>query len=294
MARFQPSNKIPAFGLILLILGTMAGGLAVGALLFATSLVTYLIFASPVIAAALGGAVLIAVVRVGKVRNPRVVIVFGLLIGALLYGTYRYLEFLYIVYDYAGQNNGLNESPSVSGFVQVVVDVVKQGGALDTFVKFIQAEADQGITITSSSNYGSSSLDEGTPLSTPVTIGYWVLEILLCLGIPAGMAYNAAKAPFCEDANHWLRYKDIGRVERKTMNDFVQALQARNYQQAAPHLANKRFIRSPYLRVQMARCDEQSEEIYLKIIRIAGRQQRVLGNYTLTPSQYNDLRATGI
>src|SRR4028119_1972114 len=88
MKPYQPSNKVTSTGLKWLLLSSVIGCLGIGALTHLISLlVGYLIVVFPLAMGLTGGKVMVAAIRQGKVRNPAIATLFGVLSGLLMYGS---------------------------------------------------------------------------------------------------------------------------------------------------------------------------------------------------------------
>ena len=80
MKPYQPSNKVTSTGLKWLLLSSVIGGVAIGGLTHLLSLsVGYLIVVFPLVMGLTGGKVMVAAIRQGKVRNPAIATLFGVL-----------------------------------------------------------------------------------------------------------------------------------------------------------------------------------------------------------------------
>src|SRR6476661_1861241 len=87
MKPYQPSNKVTSTGLKWLLLSSVIGGIAIGGLTHLISLLVYLILVFPLGMGFAGGKVMVAAIRKGKVRNPAIATLFGILTGLLMYGS---------------------------------------------------------------------------------------------------------------------------------------------------------------------------------------------------------------
>src|SRR5689334_7839184 len=87
MKKYRASGRVPFAGLILLLLGTIIGSLAVGGLVFAVSHLIYLFVLFPLFMGLIGGGILAFVVKRAKVRSPILAGLFGLIQGIGIIGT---------------------------------------------------------------------------------------------------------------------------------------------------------------------------------------------------------------
>lgn len=283
-------SKLPIFGLILLVIMSVGGGIAVGALLGFTARFVYLIFASIIIAAALGGWVLMLAVRVGKVRSGAAVVLFGVIMGALIYGTYRYVE--YMDFREAVRQEIYAEEPSadpqlVEEFIDI--DFLKAETGSEGFMGFTALQAEEGMTVTRTSDTSDSG---GITLSKELTIGYWVLEILIALGVGTGIALGQTNQPFCESTNKWLKYQKMGQVPKEAIDSFMSAVQQGDFGQAGTYLQSKNPKGLPKLIVESGRCDDQSPDGRIKVTahRPGRNNTQEMLNTTISAEQFNNLQ----
>lgn len=255
-------SKLPLLSLPLLIIGTLISGIGVGVLLFYSAKVVYLIFASIIIAAALAGLVLMLFVKVGKVRAGRVALVFGALAGLLTYGTYWYLDYSDVRELF--RQDIYREEPKADPVLveQAIDDFFREETGSDGIVGYALLAANEGMTITRAS---SSSDTGGFTLSRELTMGYWVLEILIALGVPAGIVLGQTNQPFCEETNRWLTFTKLGHVPKDSFDTFLDALQAGDFRQAGSYMQAKQTRGLPRLTIHGGRCHEQSPEGRIKI-----------------------------
>jgi len=99
---YQPSNKVPFGGVILLILSTLIG-LLIGKSIFAASQSIEAGIIYPIIIGVIGTGIISLAVKTGKVRNPVLASFFGFIFGILAYGGTHY--FLYLAWPQADQYN---------------------------------------------------------------------------------------------------------------------------------------------------------------------------------------------
>ncbi|MBZ0288170.1 MAG: hypothetical protein K8I30_11195 [Anaerolineae bacterium] len=279
--------RLPIAGLLLLIIGTLIGGVGVGLLLFLTSKFVYLIFASIILTGALAGAVLIAAVQVGKVRSGAAAIFFGIITGALLYGTYRYVEYLDVRQLFRDEIYAEDPKAASEDVEALIDEFLESETGSSGFVGLVRLDAKEGMTI----SRVSSSSDMGTPLSTELTVGYWVLEILIALGIPAGMALGATNRQFCEDTNRWFIYRRLGQVKQESMDAFMSAIQQGDFRLAGSLLVEKGRTPMPYLMVEAGRCSDQAREGRLRVTvyRPGRNNTQQIVNTTIPAADYTAL-----
>jgi hypothetical protein len=227
MQRYRASGRIPFGGLISLILAAIIGSLVVGGLVFAVSHLIYLIVLFPILMGAIGGAILAFAVKSGKVRSPIIAGLIGLIMGVGIVGVYRFAEY-YI--DFRNEIMVIVREDAGEGVPQEEVDQFIDESLLEEvgspgFIGYLKYAATLGTTITRSSS--EITLDENA------TWAYWGLELLIVALFCAGMAFNAARKPFNEEAGEW--YPDpqyVGSVDWKSRKEFYNLLKDGDTRQA--------------------------------------------------------------
>ncbi len=311
-------SRVPFFGLILLLLFTVVGGVGVGLLLWLSSKLIYLIFLSIVIAAALLFGVLTISVRVGKVRSGLVLFVFGVIAGLLLYGTYRGAEYLGILNDeyqafrtLVAEEITAEDSNATQEEVDALIDEVllQETGAAGFdgfrilyddyledevgdrgFIGFIKLDLQDGLTIqrTSSTSFGATSGTGGMNLPDWAEAVYWALEIAIVTLGPAVALVNRGKEPFCEAENRWLAWEFAGRVEFQQQGMFVNLIKQGQFS-AAGQLMTQQRGRNLLVTVYTARCSERSPDAHLKATVQRGRSVSELLKMQISAAAHSDL-----
>lgn len=265
-AETRRSSK-PVSGLILMLVAAIIGGAATGGLLFASSLIYYAICFSPIIAAVIGGYVLAQAVKLGKVRSALAALLLGMVMGVVIYGTYRYAEYWDVRKDW--RDDILAEEPAMSdALANTIIDEwLYEETGFRKFWGFVKMDAEEGMTI-----IGNRSGTE-TTLSENVTMGYWVFELILMLGIPTGMALSASLAPFCEETNQWLELNPVGHITNtEDIASFIELFNAGEYAKAQPLLEPGDLYEAQGLVVEMARGYPNAPEGWLKITQKNGNK----------------------
>src|SRR5579859_4001168 len=89
-------SKVPLMGFILLILVTIITGAVVGGIVAASAFyVVYVIFAFPALMGLIAGGAISRAAKMGKVRSVGMITLFAILTGLLMYGVYRYGEYIF-------------------------------------------------------------------------------------------------------------------------------------------------------------------------------------------------------
>ena len=236
MQKFQPSNKVPIGSFFLMLIAAIVGGVIIGGIVAVVHQFLYLILVFPLLMAIVGGGLIGLIVTRFKVRSPFVAALFGILIGAVLYGTYRYGAYYLDRQKIVGQI--VDEQRVTSDAAQAGFDAVLQKDFGTTgFIGYEQVVAQNGISF--NSTYTPSSTSDLKIQGTAV-YGYWALELLIIVAVAAATAAQRARKPFCEHCNAWYTGKAmIGSVDPKASKQFVSLLRNGKYADA------KAMLRAP-------------------------------------------------
>ncbi len=219
-------------------LAALVGGAAVGGITYLIALLFYLIILFPIGMGSMGGAIMKWAVQSGKVRNPLVASLFGLLTGLTIFGTVRGLEFMESRHQIsqtqtAGASTAANKTPI----------------------------SDQnGLGVVRIGRYNIKNMGEvGTKI-------YWLVELAiisyLVISIPRAMAAEA----FCESSNDWYHLKTRwGNVEPAAMNRFLVLIKI-------PHFSEAGAL----INTQIQKVEAGSLELYTKTVDDSKHQEVLL------------------
>lgn len=189
MKSYQPSNKVPLGGVILLILSTLIG-LLVGKSIFAASRSIEVGIIYPIIIGAIGTGIISLTVKAGKVRNPVLASFFGFIFGILAYGGTHY--FRYLAWPQADQHN---------------------------IFEYLALRAREGMVI----RVRDGRLVSLSPFFTWV---YWFLELAIASGSPMVGGFICARQPFSEQRNQWYgKGKYLGSISVDQIEEFKRLVQ---------------------------------------------------------------------
>lgn len=295
MRDYLPSNQVPILGILFMLLALVIGGITIGFLMHFIGKLIYLILFFPLGAGAIGGFALAQAIKSGKVRNKFVAILFAILTGFLIYGSYFYFEFenfkngVYETVSLHLQNSENNQLATISKDELSDLFLVDQTGAKG-FWGFIKYSAKIGVSI---SKVGRSS-NRAITIKDPWIWGYYLVELLLIAGLAILIAADSASQPFCERCDSW--YSDdlvIGYVPGNEADKFIYALKSNNLN-GISSMISKFQLTSPCLRLVKQHClNCQGEDIYLKVFKIEEKNgqenaSKVLSGM-ITPEQYQEL-----
>lgn len=255
MQKYRASGRMSFGGFILLLLLAVIGATAMGGILFALDyyLHFYLILVFPMFAGAIAGGLLARGVYSAKVRSPLIAGLVGIICGVLMYSVYHvasyYVGFRTDMRQVYVKNVG--KEPTDAEFDSELDALLQDEVGDKGFVGYLKLTAKEGITITSTSSYTSTS--KGETLKDNLVWGYYGVEILLAALFAAFIAGRAAGEPFDEDANEWYGPPMLfATTTTKSRKDLVNALKDGNFQQAGT-LLTQQDIKYPRIDMNIRR-----------------------------------------
>jgi hypothetical protein len=221
-------------------LAALVGGAAVGGITYLIALLFYLIILFPIGMGSVGGAIMKWAVQSGKVRNPLVASLCGLLTGLTMFGTLRGLEFVESR-NQVSQNKAISAGTSAAATRTPIPE-------------------QKGLGVVRIGRYNIKNMGEtGTKI-------YWLIELAiisyLAISIPRAMAAEA----FCESSNDWYHLKTrLGNVEPAAMNRFLVLIKI-------PHLSEAGTL----INTQIDKVEAGSLELYTKTVDDSKHQEVLL------------------
>jgi hypothetical protein len=230
------SNAIPLSGVLILFLIMLVGAPLIGAIVAFIGQYLYLIIAFPIGAGAAAGFVMAQGVTLGKVRDALVVAVLGL----FTYGSYRYVAYLMarndaradileewkaIEAEYEPADIAIADETAIAD--EIIDEILLEETGRSGFLGMVLLDAQEGMSVSPArSSYNS----EGVNIGTTLTWLYWLLEVVIVAGVPAFMASEATKRPFCEYHDRWYaKEKSLGGVEPAQAENTIGLLQGGEY-----------------------------------------------------------------
>jgi hypothetical protein len=203
MKQYLAPNRIPVFGMILLLIGSVFLGIAIGVLAYFVSNLIYYIFAFSLV---LGGATMIAYYRLlqfAKVRHSIIAALMGLITGLLVALAYYATPYCILRNEFitnAQQNYQVSAERASAAFVNILVEETGTGG----FIGYMKLRAKEGDQFT---NYvvanGMPIHEFSFTLKSAWAWIYWLLETLFFSIPTAWIGYDVGKRAFSESANDW-------------------------------------------------------------------------------------------
>lgn len=237
MKTYQPSGRIPLGGIIVFIVVGSILGMAVGIAAHLISTQIFFLCLSPLGLAVLSGAIANVCVRLGRVRSPGFALLIGLLLGAVIYGTYWGAGYVRALDEVATTSPSKNSSEPIERLMSARPTLdrfLRSETGQDGIIGYVLFQAEEGMTFSRTS----SSSTEFT-FSREMTLGYWGLEMLLVIGAAAFSAYSQAGSPYSELDRRWIGDRDfrfLGSVDGRLDQQFISALNSGNFRGAGQHL----------------------------------------------------------
>ncbi len=256
---------------MILTLVVIIGAPLLGGLVALISRFLYFIIVFPLAIGILAGFIIAQGIRLGKVRVSLVGAIFGLLIGGLVYGSYRYTEYLlnkkdaieYIVQELEAEFGEADNAIAGEVFDMILYEETGKTG----FWGSVLLDAKEGMYI--SRRHSSNSFSIGTTL----TWIYWVFELLAFTCIPAFVAAVETTKPFCEYHDRWYeKEKSLGGVGLAEAKGVINALEAGDY--AAVGKSLNRQTPVPGVECYIERCIDCQESLPILTIKAVKRTQK--------------------
>jgi hypothetical protein len=292
MQKYRTSGRTSLMGLLLLVLTTIFGGAILGAVVALVAHFFYLVVLFPILMGLIGAFLITTVVQRGAVRSPLLAGLFGLLIGLVIYGTYRYGEYFDAQRQFfegaREEYSQVTEAEAAQALDQFLLEETGSSG----FLGYVLYDAKQGVTI---SKVGSSSSSSGITFSGAGAWIYWGVELLIIAGIAYAASRAAAAEPYCEDCHAWYgKERWIGVADKKLSKDIKTALKNGNFAQVrAAFVATD--LPLPRLALTYRRCEHCTTANPVVILRQytkSGRNNvatKQLMKGTVTPTEYMDM-----
>jgi hypothetical protein len=197
MKSYQPSNIVPQSGLVKMTGAALLGGAAVGGITYLVSLFIYVIILFPIGMGTVGGMLSGWAVKSGKVRNPWIASLFGILTGLTIYTTWRSLE----------HANFLSKTSPATNVNQSIA--TEKNSEL----------APKGLGIVRIGGNGGYDIKNMGEAGAWV---YWLAELAIIPYVAMLTPRAIANRAFCESANNWYTNKKrFGNVAPTDKNKFL-------------------------------------------------------------------------
>jgi hypothetical protein len=192
----------------------------------------------------------------------------GLICGILMYGVYHVASY------YVGFRTDMraiyvekvDSNPTEEQF-NSDLDALLQDEVGDTgILGYLKLTAEEGITITSTSSY-TSTTNKGQTLKGNLVWAYYGVEILIAALFAAFIAGRAAGEPFDEDSEEWYGPPVLfATADKKSRKDLVNSLKDGNFQQAGT-LLTQADIKYPRVNMNIRRAKNASstQDVFIQL-----------------------------
>ncbi|MBI5927936.1 MAG: hypothetical protein HY862_01395 [Chloroflexi bacterium] len=178
-------------------LASIIGGVAVGSLLWVSWRYYYIPFLSPAFAAMLAAMLLRRVIDFTRLSHLLIVTTCAVLMGLVLYGTLWVEKYVYAMSQYRAELRTVAEEENIGLELdnktanKVINAFFEDETGQRGFIGYVLVEAKDGMTITPQrATVGSR---QETNIGQPLTILYWIIEILIILRMILVMARTTSK-----------------------------------------------------------------------------------------------------
>ena len=290
MKPYKPSQIVPAGGLLLLILSAVVGGALIGGIVSLVSNLIYLILFFPAAMGLAGGVLVALAIRRGKIRNPVVGQMGGLLAGLIIYSSMWFGN--YLQFQNSVRSEILARSPGAAvAEVDAFVDqFIKNQTGVSGFSGYILLVDQDGVSI------GRVGRSNSVNLGPTFSWVYWGAELFIILALSVSPAGRYARQPFCEACGRWYGTPalvgTLGASRSKELQAWVEGGQ---FQKLGEELQTNPAL--PNVGVFLATCGEgcADGETYLAV-RLQSRNSKGAPDFKelqsglITPPQAQDLR----
>jgi hypothetical protein len=239
---------------MILLVAILVGGAVIGALFSLVSSLFYLVFLFPLLMGVIGGILIAIAVRSGKVRNPLVALISGLLIGIVMYGSMwavNYLQFRNVEKSVIVSRAPTTNPADVDTFIDQTL-AVKTGSS--GFPGYVLLTGQEGVSIGRVGS-GRNALNLGPTFSWV----YWGLELLLILWLASTLGRSPAREPFCEACERWYpRPALLGTLGSSRTKEVLGLIDGGQYQKLGEELQSNPAL--PNVGVFLATCGDDCPE----------------------------------
>lgn len=267
MKPYLATNRTPVFGMVLLLIGSVFLGIAIGVLAYFVSNLIYYIFAFSLV---VGGATMIAYYKLlefAKVRHSIIAALMGLITGLLVALAYYATPYWILRSEFitnVQQNYQVSAERASAAFNEILVKETGAGG----FIGYMKLRAKEGDQFT---NYV---VENGMPIhefsftlkSTWAWI-YWLLETVFFSIPTAWIGYDVGKRAFSESANDWYNPlpRQIGAVPLKSKEEILALLKGNNLQEVSELAVAEEKITHPMIEIYEQRSNNKKGDILLSV-----------------------------
>lgn len=267
MKLYLAPNRIPVFGMVLLIVGSVFLGIAIGVLAYFVSNLIYYIFAFSLV---VGGATMIAyykLLQFAKVRHSIIAALMGLITGLLVALAYYATPYWILRNEFitnAQQNYHVSAEKASAAFDKILVEETGTGG----FIGYMKLRAKEGDQFT---NYV---VENGMPIhefsftlkSTWAWL-YWLLETVFFSIPTAWIGYDVGKRAFSESGNDWYNPlpRQICAIPLESKEKTLSLLKGDSLQEISELAIAEEKIAHPMIEIYEQRNNNKKGDILLSV-----------------------------
>lgn len=220
------SNTRKPASILLLLLAAAIGGVVGGIIYFAVSQLFYLVLLSPIAIGLYCIAVCIIGLRKARLSNKVLAVIFGLLLGSILYTTFHYAEYLRTkreVVQFYQETFNLDPREGGISFDNFLKEETGSSG-LSGYLVFVSRE---GFSFTGYFAYEQIVLFEAEDITFQGALAwlYWIIEFAIIVGFCIGGGLITVSEPFIDAGiDQYQTREQIGNINIGELNEFLRNL----------------------------------------------------------------------
>ena len=282
-------NKIPIDSVLVLVLMVLVVAPILGVFLGFVGQYLYLIILFPIFTGLVSKVILSQGIRWGKLREPVVAGVFGLLFGLAVYGSYRYTSYQLLrneveqllMEELMFEYGDVDEEAASYVFDEILYEETGLRG----FIGSVLLEAKEGMYIGSVRNSNAE-----VNIGTTFTWLYWLFEVGVMVAIPLFGGMSETKRPYCETHDRWYTNgESLGGIAPDDLSDTLSLLDQDQFGEFKQALNPK--VPIPGVEIMLEHCpncEQSSPLLTIKQVKRGSRgrkEEKVLTQQFITPTQ---------
>lgn len=293
MKPYSAQNHLPISGMIVLIVGSILLGIALGVLAYFISNLLYLVVIFPLVVGFIGAILYQKLVFFNKVRHTWLTALIGFTTGILIASAFYMTPYLKIRHDFG-----------VAFRAEYGTDALTASTALDTllfdetgssgFWGFMKLRAAEGEQYTNYLVINSLPVSEfNFTLQSTWAWLYWILEVILFTLPLAWIGVEVGKGDFNLSANDWYASlpKQIGAASIDKKEELLSKLHANDLLAAGEMLSPEGEIPHPALEIYEQRSKNNTGDILLSVkqtARVSSSKvnRKIEAQWEISPAEY--------
>lgn len=291
VATHKPS-KVPIDSVLILTLIVLVLAPIMGALFGIITNYINLIFLFPLGAGVVSGLVLHKGIRWGKLRDPAVAAIFGLLFGLSFFTAYRYANYQMLrreAITIIMEDMMVEFGEADSEFANMIFhEFLYEETGYTGFIGATLLEANEGMSIARTRGR-SPAFNVGSTL----TWLYWLFEAMVIIAFPMWMGANETKRPYCEAHDRWYtNEKSLGGLAPDGLG-ILSLLDDGKFAEFATALNTTVPIPGVEICIEHCpNCEQSSPRLTIKRVTKTSRgrkDEKVLAQHYISPAEGNTL-----